>query len=66
MPERSLIKTSLINKIRENIPKAQIRLDEPMSKHSSFRIGGPADVVVTVCNEEELSNILSLLHSEDV
>ena len=66
MPERSLIKTSLIDKIRENIPEAQIRLDEPMSKHSSFRIGGPADVVVTVCNEEELSNILSLLHSEDV
>ena len=66
MPQRSLIKTSLIDKIRENIPEAQIRLDEPMSKHSSFRIGGPADVVVTVCSEEELSNILSLLHSEDV
>ena len=40
MPERSLIKTSLIDKIRENLPEAQIRLDEPMSKHSSFRIGG--------------------------
>ena len=63
MPERSLIKTSLIDKIRENIPEAQIRLDEPMSKHSSFRIGGPADVVVIVCNKEELSNILSLLHN---
>ena len=48
MPQRSLIKTSLIDKIRENLPEAQIRLDEPMSKHSSFRIGGPADVVVTV------------------
>ena len=57
---------SLIDKISEFIPEAQIRQDEPMSKHSSFRIGGPADVVVTVCSEEELSNILSLLHSEDV
>ena len=66
MPQRSLIKTSLIDKIREIVPEAQIREDEPMSKHSSFRIGGPADVVVTVCSEEELSNILSLLHSEDV
>ena len=65
MPQRSLIKTSLIDKIRENLPEAQIRLDEPMSKHSSFRIGGPADVVVTVCNEEELSKLLKLLHAED-
>ena len=36
-----------------------------MSKHSSFRIGGPADVVVTVCSEEELSKLLKLLHAED-
>ena len=65
MPQRGLIKTSLIDKIRENIPEDQIRLDEPMSKHSSFRIGGPADVVVTVCNEEELSRLLKLLRAED-
>ena len=58
--------TKLINKINEIVPAAQVRVSEPMSKHTSFRIGGPADVVVTVCNEEELSNILSLLHSEDV
>ena len=36
-----------------------------MSKHSSFRIGGPADAVVTVCSEEELSKLLKLLHAED-
>ena len=65
MPQRSLIKTSLIDKISEFIPEAQIRQDEPMSKHSSFRIGGPADVVVTVCSEEELSKLLKLLHAED-
>ena len=65
MPQRSLIKTSLIDKISEFIPEAQIRQDEPMSKHSSFRIGGPADAVVTVCSEEELSKLLKLLHAED-
>ena len=57
MSQRSLIKISLIDKISEFIPEAQIRQDEPMSKHSSFRIGGPADAVVTVCSEEELSKL---------
>lgn len=65
MSQRSLIKISLIDKISEFIPEAQIRQDEPMSKHSSFRIGGPADAVVTVCSEEELSKLLKLLHAED-
>ena len=58
--------TKLINKINEIVPAAQVRVSEPMSKHTSIRIGGAADVVITVCNEDELSKILRLLHDEDV
>ncbi|ASS37440.1 UDP-N-acetylmuramate dehydrogenase [Mogibacterium pumilum] len=58
--------TNLINKINEIVPEAQVGVDELMSKHTSFRIGGAADVVVTACNENELSELLKLLHSEDV
>lgn len=61
-----MLQTKLINKINTIVPENQIRVDEPMSKHTSFRIGGPADVVVIVCNEKELSGLLRLFHDEDV
>jgi len=35
--------------------------DEPMSRHTSFRIGGPAAAFVTVCNEEELSAVMKII-----
>ena len=42
------------------IPKERIRINEPMSEHTSFNIGGPADLFVTVMNEEELATVLRL------
>jgi len=32
--------------------------DEPMSRHTSFRIGGPADLLVDVENRDELRDVL--------
>lgn len=32
--------------------------DEPMSRHTTFRIGGPADLFLTVMNREALAKIL--------
>ena len=29
--------------------------DEPMSRHTTFRIGGPADLFLTVMTKEQLS-----------
>jgi UDP-N-acetylmuramate dehydrogenase len=42
------------------IPKERIRINEPMSEHTSFNIGGPADLFVTVMDEEELATVLRL------
>ncbi|MGH7821606.1 MAG: UDP-N-acetylmuramate dehydrogenase [Candidatus Binatia bacterium] len=39
------------------------RFDEPMSRHTSFRIGGPADVWVEVEGVEELASVLELAAS---
>ena len=36
-------------------------IDEPMSRHTSFRIGGPAAAFVTVCNEEERSAVMKII-----
>ena len=36
-------------------------IDEPMSRHTSFRIGGPAAAFITVCDEEELSAVMKII-----
>ncbi len=37
----------------------QSMLDEPMSRHTTFRIGGPADALVTVKTNEQLTDLLN-------
>ncbi len=38
--------------------KGQVKYDEPMSRHTTFQIGGPADVWVAPSDAEDLLNIL--------
>ncbi len=45
--------------IRDNVPDDRVLLDEPMSRHTSFHIGGPAAAFVTVNNEEELAAVMA-------
>ena len=40
------------------LPQVEMRFFEPMAKHTSFRIGGPAEVMVFPKNASELSEIL--------
>ena len=48
----------LIEEIRGIIPADRLLTDEPMSKHTSFRIGGNAAALVICNDEEELSAVL--------
>ncbi|MBE6982982.1 MAG: UDP-N-acetylmuramate dehydrogenase [Ruminococcaceae bacterium] len=45
-------------KIQEFLPGISLKFSEPMEKHTSFRIGGPAQVMAFPKNAEELSQIL--------
>jgi len=45
-------------KIKGFLPEIDIRFNEPMSGHTSFRIGGPAEVMAFPKSREELSRIL--------
>ena len=40
--------------------KEQIYLNEPMCKHTSFKIGGPADIFVKPKNIDELKDIIKI------
>ena len=41
-----------------SFPELELRYNEPMAKHTSFRIGGPAEVMAFPKNREELAALL--------
>ena len=49
---------STIESICSFVPESRVLRDEPMRRHTSFRIGGPAAAFVTVNNEEELAAVM--------
>lgn len=55
----------LIEDIRSIIPAERLLEEEPMSKHTSFRIGGNAAALVICSNEEELAQVLKKCSSSD-
>ena len=48
------------------IDKEDIKLDEPMKKHISFRVGGPEDILVKPRTEEQIAKVVKLLKEENV
>ena len=50
--------TTLQQKISALLPAVKVAFNEPMSRHTSFRIGGPAEVMAFPKNPEELAEIL--------
>ena len=52
--------TAFQQKIRDFLPDIVLAFDEPMAKHTSFRIGGPAEVMAFPKNREELSRLLKM------
>lgn len=50
--------TDFQRKISALLPGMELRMEEPMAKHTSFRIGGPAEAMAFPKNKEELSKIL--------
>ena len=48
------------------VDKDDITIDELMKKHTSFRVGGPADIYIKPRTEEQISQIVKYLRSENV
>lgn len=51
--------------IQEKLPGLTIRFEEPMAKHTSFRIGGPCEVMIFPDSTEQLVRVLQLCHLLD-
>lgn len=51
------------NEIARRVSQATvIRGDEPLAKHTTLRVGGPADVYVEPASEADLANVLAYCH----
>ena len=48
------------------LDEKDIKLDEPMKKHISFRVGGPADILVKPRTEEQIKNIIDFAKKENI
>ena len=56
----------ILEEIKKIIPKERIHLNEPMSKHTSFKIGGNAKILVNIISVFELQKILKILKEEKI
>lgn len=52
--------------LREKIPQSNIHMQEPMNKHTSFKIGGVADIFVKVSTIENLREIIEFAKEKQV
>ena len=57
-----------IKKILENsnLPQENIKYNEPMKKHTSFKIGGPAECFIKAQKIEEIQEILKLVKENNI
>lgn len=59
-------KEFIYNSLLNILNKEDILIDEPMSKHISFRVGGPADILVKPSSEEQIKEILTFAKKENI
>lgn len=55
---------NIYEELNKQLDKNKIKIKEPMCKHTSFKIGGPADIFIYVNTEEELKKIIDIASKE--
>ena len=58
--------TALDAALREIVGEAQVRADEPLAEHTTFRIGGPAARLVLPRTEAEAADVVAACEDADV
>lgn len=57
-----MISEAVIQSLKRFVPEENICLQEPMAGHTTFRIGGPADCLLELENEEQLIKVQGYLN----
>jgi len=61
-----LDKTHVAGLIKGVVGENNIEIDAPMKEHTSFKIGGPADILVTPENDQQLSRVLNICNDNNI
>ena len=59
-------KQNIYDRLCEIMGEENILVDEPMKNHTSFKIGGPADILVTPTDENQLKEIIKYIKEENI
>ena len=57
---------SIYTELQKRLPHSRILPDEPLSEHTTFRIGGPADFLVQPSDEEEIAKAAAFCKAESI
>lgn len=58
--------TNVYNRLIENIKEEYILKDEPMNKHTSFKIGGPVDIMVLPHDIKEVQHAIGVCREYNI
>ncbi len=53
---------SIYDYIEKIVPQENILFDEPMSRHTTFRVGGPAKCLIKVNDKDQMKKLIPYLH----
>lgn len=59
-------KKKVYSDLKDILGEDKIMADEPMKKHTSFKVGGPADVLVRPETEEEIKDVFRYIKRENI
>lgn len=59
-------KNEIYNSLRELLDDELIFIDEPMKEHISFKVGGPADILVRPTTEDEIRAVFRLAKEKNI
>ena len=57
---------SMYNLLQREIPELELRRGEPMGRHTTFRVGGPAALMALPATEDHLVKLVKLARTEGV
>lgn len=61
-----MISTTVVKTLEKFLPTENIHMNEPMSRHTTFRIGGGADCLLQIESQEQLKGILGYLQQLEI
>lgn len=61
-----MLSQTVFETLKSFVPEENIKMNEPMAQHTTFRIGGPVDCLIDLEDTEQLIRVQSYLHKIEI